>query len=145
MGAARKLTHAKDAGFSSGNRQKCLEGTREDILKAIISWALDLENRRVYWLNGSAGTGKSTICRSFAKYCSVHVSSERASFARGVTRTIFPALTLDLAYNYPAFRAALLENHSERGKPIPLAPPGEPLDEVQRDLHNHRHRPPKFS
>lgn len=36
-----KLPHAEDAGFKSGNRQHCLEGTRKDVLDKILSWARD--------------------------------------------------------------------------------------------------------
>jgi hypothetical protein len=49
-----KLPHAKDAGFMSGNRPNCLKGTREDVLNTIISWAHNLEDWRIFWLNGHA-------------------------------------------------------------------------------------------
>jgi hypothetical protein len=106
------LPHAKDAG--SGNCENCLEGTREDVLRATISWARDPQNRRVFWLNGHTGSGKSTICQSFAEYCSTHDLLGASFFCsrdfqdRSNLDLIFPTLALGLAYRYPAFRDALI-------------------------------------
>jgi hypothetical protein len=89
-------------------------GTREDVLEAIFSWARDFDNRRVYWLSGPAGTGKSTICQSFAEYCFAHGLLGASFFCsrdftdRSNLMLIFPTLALHLAYRYPEFRAALL-------------------------------------
>jgi hypothetical protein len=111
----QQLPHAKDAGYTAGNRQKCLRGTRQDILEEIYAWALNPNNKRVYWLSGSAGTGKSTICQSFAEYCFAHGLLGASFFCsrdfsdRSSLSLIFPTLALDLAYKYPAFREALLE------------------------------------
>jgi hypothetical protein len=109
-----RLPHAKNAGFNSGNRQNCLQGTREDVLAAIFSWANDPDNHRVFWLNGNAGSGKSTICQSFAEYCSTQSLLGASFFCsrdfqdRSNLELIFPTLVLDLAYRYPAFREALM-------------------------------------
>jgi hypothetical protein len=98
----------------SGNRQKCLKGTREEVLAAIISWANNPENRHMYWLNGHAGSGKSTICQSFAEYCFAHGLLGASFFCsrdfqdRSSLDLIFPTLALGLAYRYPAFRDALI-------------------------------------
>jgi hypothetical protein len=45
----------------------CLEGTRVDIRNVIQQWTQDLGgDRRVFWLRGMPGTGKSTIARTVA-------------------------------------------------------------------------------
>ena len=50
-------------------RSGCTPGTRVDILQSIQRWALDFspDSPHVYWLNGMAGTGKSTIAYTIAK------------------------------------------------------------------------------
>lgn len=45
---------------------ECHPGTRVKILDKIDKWAQASEGRRIYWLCGMAGTGKSTICRTVA-------------------------------------------------------------------------------
>ena len=61
------LPHTSDAGYSSGNRQGCLRGTRVDLLLQLEHWVKDDQDHRVFWLNGLAGTGKSAIVQTFAK------------------------------------------------------------------------------
>ena len=47
----------------------CLEGTRVQILKEINDWigSDDPNTPRVFWMNGMAGLGKSTIARTIAE------------------------------------------------------------------------------
>ncbi|KAK5797619.1 hypothetical protein VI817_003910 [Penicillium citrinum] len=44
----------------------CLPGTRTDLLSRIMIWATS-NDKFVFWLNGMAGTGKSTIARTVAQ------------------------------------------------------------------------------
>ncbi|KAI9717989.1 MAG: hypothetical protein M1828_007025 [Chrysothrix sp. TS-e1954] len=44
----------------------CLEGTRADLLKEIEIWAEGTDERAIVWLNGWAGTGRSTTARTLA-------------------------------------------------------------------------------
>ncbi|KAH6653655.1 hypothetical protein BKA67DRAFT_647451 [Truncatella angustata] len=46
---------------------QCLPDTRTEVLREIAEWAHDSLSKTVYWLNGMAGTGKSTISRTVAK------------------------------------------------------------------------------
>lgn len=46
----------------------CLEGTRVDILEQIQDWGEGHSNDYIFWLNGMAGTGKSTIARTIAHH-----------------------------------------------------------------------------
>lgn len=68
----------------------------------------------MYWLNGSAGTGKSTISQTFAQYCFAEGLLGASFFCsrdiqdRSNIQLIFPTLAFDLAYRNAAFRAALL-------------------------------------
>jgi len=64
-----KLPHAAQAAFNSSDNQHnplCLRNTRVDVLNQIRAWADSDNERCIFWLNGMAGTGKSTIARTIA-------------------------------------------------------------------------------
>jgi hypothetical protein len=64
------LPVAADAPFNAYQRQydpTCLPDTRVDLLRDIYSWADGQDERCIFWLNGLAGTGKSTIARTVAR------------------------------------------------------------------------------
>ena len=104
-----KLARAKDAGFNaSDDRPHCLEGTRVEILQALQSWAEDPGAQQVYWLNGHAGSGKSTIAQSFAEslYLDRRLGASffcsRESTTRSDLRMIFPTIAFQLSRaNHP--------------------------------------------
>ena len=115
------MHHVAGAGYRSGNRQGCLRGTRKDVLWQIESWLADDRDQRVFWLNGLAGTGKSTIAQTFAQ-TSFSDGKLGASFFcsrdfedRSNIQNIFPTLAFQLAYRYPQFRKELLP--ALRGNP----------------------------
>ena len=58
---------AQGAGYQHGDRQGCLRGTREGILNEIEHWTEDVNQPPVFWLNGLAGTGKSTIAQTISE------------------------------------------------------------------------------
>jgi hypothetical protein len=63
------LPYAVDALFNSYSSQHdltCLPDTRVDLLWEIYLWADEKDKRFIYWLNGLAGTGKSTTARTVA-------------------------------------------------------------------------------
>ncbi|KAL4889237.1 hypothetical protein BDV59DRAFT_186778 [Aspergillus ambiguus] len=63
------LPIAEGASYDSYENQhgeKCLPGTRRDLLHQITDWA-DTSDKCIFWLNGMAGTGKSTISRTVAE------------------------------------------------------------------------------
>jgi hypothetical protein len=109
------MYHTPDAGYQYGNRQGCLRGTRQDVLREIEHWLRDNQDQRVFWLNGLAGTGKSTIAQTFAETsfadgrlgASFFCSRDFAD--RSNLQKIFPTLAFQLAYKYPLFREELLE------------------------------------
>ena len=59
---------AHGAGCQYGNYQGCLTGTQEAILDEIESWTKDFDRSPVYWLNGIAGTNKSTIVQTTTEW-----------------------------------------------------------------------------
>ncbi|CAG9990185.1 unnamed protein product [Clonostachys byssicola] len=66
---ARELPISPGAAFDSRaeeHNSTCLEGTRVELLSKISNWADDRQSKALFWLNGMAGTGKSTISRTLA-------------------------------------------------------------------------------
>ena len=102
---------ANGAEFRHGERKGCLRGTRGDVLNSIELWARDFDRSSVYWLNGLAGTGKSTIAKTIAErlfadgqlgasfFCSRDFEDRRN------LRLIFPTLAIQLARKYTEFRS----------------------------------------
>ena len=67
-----RLPYVVEAPFNSYQRQQeptCLPGTRVDLLQEIYDWADRQDEHFIFWLNGLAGTGKSTIARTVARRC----------------------------------------------------------------------------
>ncbi|KAK6350166.1 hypothetical protein TWF696_006410 [Orbilia brochopaga] len=65
------LPFAEGAVFGSyadQHESECLPGTRVDLLNQITEWADDPEGKSMFWLVGRAGTGKSTISRTVARF-----------------------------------------------------------------------------
>ena len=109
-----------NAGHDCGNRRGCLEGTRKSVLKDIEHWLASEHGQRVFWLNGLAGTGKSTIAQTFAD-ATFSDGKLGASFFcsrdcedRSNLQKIFPTLAFQLACSYPDFRKELLRVLKER-------------------------------
>jgi len=91
-----------------------MKGTRRDVLFQLEQWLKDKEDKRVFWLNGLAGTGKSTIAQTFAEMCFADGKLGASFFCsrdfedRSNLRSIFPTLSFQLALRYPRFRQELL-------------------------------------
>jgi len=108
------VRHTDRAGYNSGNSQGCLRGTRVDILLQLEHWLKDKGDHRVFWLNGLAGTGKSTIARTFAEIGFADGKLGASFFCsrdfedRSNLQAIFPTLAFQLAYRYLPFREKLL-------------------------------------
>ena len=113
--ALDKLPRAKEAGYLSEPHQPCLAGTRKAELQRIEQWAVDYTNKRVYWLNGNAGSGKSTIAQTFAERSFAEGRLGASFFCsrdfpdRRNIRLIFPTLAYGLAYLHTKFRETLME------------------------------------
>ena len=65
-----RLPTAGGASFDSHveeHNSTCLPNTRTELLDHIRGWADDKNGKPIFWLNGAAGTGKSTIARTVAR------------------------------------------------------------------------------
>ena len=77
-------------------------------------WAKNPRDQNVYWLNGLAGTGKSTIAQSFAEMVakegilSASFFCSRDYLDRKELKNIFPTLAYQLACHYPHFQSHII-------------------------------------
>ena len=100
----------RNAGYQAGHHDECLPGTRESALDGMMQWAKGSQNRNVFWLNGLAGTGKSTIAQTFsgiiakAGILGASFFCSRDYLDRQELKNIFSTLAYQLACRYPAFR-----------------------------------------
>ena len=105
---------APGAGYQHGDRKGCLRGTRENVLNEIESWTKDFDKSPVFWLNGLAGTGKSTIAQTISERVFADGLLGASFFCsrdfrdRSDLHFIFPTLAFQLARKYPEFRAVLV-------------------------------------
>ncbi|RDA94102.1 hypothetical protein CP533_6594 [Ophiocordyceps camponoti-saundersi (nom. inval.)] len=101
-----KLDMVKGAVFGSYDDQHeggCLADTRQRLLKEVDDWANDPARESIYWLQGMAGTGKSTIARSVARNSRLAASFffKRGEGDRGKSRLFFTTLVAQLAEQLP--------------------------------------------
>ena len=106
--------YAKHAEYRHGNRSGCLRGTRTAVLDDIELWTRDFYKPPVYWLNGLAGTGKSTIAKTIAERMFADGQLGASFFCsrdfedRSNLRSIFPTLAVQLARRYTQFRSTFI-------------------------------------
>ncbi|KAF9784521.1 hypothetical protein BJ322DRAFT_851027 [Thelephora terrestris] len=102
---------AQGAEYCHGDRRGCLQGTRDAVLSEIELWAEDFDKSPVFWLNGLAGTGKSTIAQTIAERVFAEARLGASFFCsrdfedRSNLRFIFPTLAFQLAHEYSDFRS----------------------------------------
>ena len=105
---------AQGAEHRHGSRRSCLKGTRETVLDEIESWAEDLNQSPVFWLNGLAGTGKSTIAQTVSERMFADGQLGASFFCsrdfedRSDLHFIIPTLAFQLAHKFPEFRSVLV-------------------------------------
>jgi len=111
-----KLPRAKDARYAYVDRPKCLEGTRTVVLEKISKWVDNHDGQQVYWLNGVAGTGKTTIALTFADLVANDDGKLSASFfcsrdsdERSDVELIFPTLAFLLSERDAQFRERVID------------------------------------
>jgi hypothetical protein len=103
-----------NAGYQAGHHDTCLRGTREAVLEDIAQWAKNTQDRHVFWLNGLAGTGKSTIAQTFSEIVADSGTLGASFFCsrdyldRKELKNIFPTLAYQLACRYPPFRGQII-------------------------------------
>jgi len=109
---------AFNAAYNSGERESehastCLENTRKDVINRISAWVEGNHNRPVCWLEGPAGSGKSTIAHTIAEHCAnkQQLAStfffSRGKLDRSDTSKFFPTFAHQLASFIPATQTSM--------------------------------------
>ncbi|KAF5372285.1 hypothetical protein D9757_009635 [Collybiopsis confluens] len=109
------LNPVHSARYNCVDRDQCLDGTRVTVLEDIQNWFNDGEEQ-VYWLNGAAGMGKTTIALSIAHRLATNDQLFVATFFcsrelvdRKNASLIFPTLACQLASLSHEYHDALVD------------------------------------
>ncbi|CAG8909811.1 unnamed protein product [Penicillium egyptiacum] len=111
-----KLEGAMEAGFDSFSDRydaQCVEGTRTELLQQIMEWAVSPSHKRIFWLKGMAGTGKSTISRTVARLLNdahrlgASFFFKRGEGDRGHAKKFFLTLTRQLMLRISELRSGV--------------------------------------
>lgn len=110
-----KLPNVASAAFDSyANEQgaQCHSQTRVELRREILQWADKPDAKCIYWLNGMAGTGKSTISRTVAKlfdkkYLGASFFFKRGERDRGNASQLFTTIAYQLVANEPRLAASV--------------------------------------
>ncbi|KAG7424573.1 hypothetical protein Forpi1262_v014573 [Fusarium oxysporum f. sp. raphani] len=105
-----QLSIAHGASFDSHaeeHKPTCLPDTRGELLKEIDRWIDDPKSKTIFWLNGMAGTGKSTISRTVARArakrgdLGASFFFKRGEVDRDNLNKLMPTLAYQLALSIP--------------------------------------------
>jgi hypothetical protein len=86
---------------------RCHPGTRVDVLRQILAWGTSPDSECIFWLNGMAGTGKSTISRTIAQsfadkgILGASFFFKRGEGDRGRTAFFFTTIIVQLVHQLP--------------------------------------------
>ncbi|GJJ11023.1 hypothetical protein Clacol_005252 [Clathrus columnatus] len=126
----KNMDPVDDARYNSGysttiGRRGCTIDMHKKILEDLQAWVSDSKESKVYWMNGTMGTGKTTILYSLCEWLEEkkqlggnYFCSRTSPQCRNVN-DIVPSLAYQLSQYSPAFRSTLckvLEETPEAGK-----------------------------
>ncbi|KAF2679975.1 hypothetical protein K458DRAFT_434634 [Lentithecium fluviatile CBS 122367] len=110
------LPTAEGASFDSHleeHNSTCLPNTRIELLHHIQGWANDKNGIPIFWLNGAAGTGKSTIARTVARtfagqrQLGASFFFKRGEGERGNAKRFLTTIATQLAIRVPEIRPGM--------------------------------------
>lgn len=111
-----RLPVAEGASFDSHTEEhnaRCLANTRVELQRHITEWAKDRNGKPIFWLNGMAGTGKSTIARTAAQLFAGQDQLGASFFFkkgeghRGNASRFFTTIARDLTTHIPGLKSGI--------------------------------------
>ncbi|KAG8708644.1 hypothetical protein FRC09_001119 [Ceratobasidium sp. 395] len=113
----KALPNSEAAKYNSAEsyslRNGCTKDTRLEVLEDLYEWARDDKSQKIYWLNGMAGTGKTTIAYSLCERLKDSESLAASFFCsrqlpacRNINR-IVPTISYQLSRFSRPFRSAI--------------------------------------
>ncbi|KAL4816107.1 hypothetical protein BDW67DRAFT_191259 [Aspergillus spinulosporus] len=105
------LPIAEGAAFDSYDNEMsphCHPETRRELLRQIYDWSCDPNGKSILWLNGMAGTGKSTLARTVARSLradgrlAASFFFKRGEASRGSAFRFFTTIASQVASSIPA-------------------------------------------
>ncbi|CBF82911.1 hypothetical protein AN3340.2 [Aspergillus nidulans FGSC A4] len=105
------LPLAEGAAFDSYENEMsphCHSETRRELLCQINDWSCDRNGKSIFWLNGMAGTGKSTLARTVARSLradgrlAASFFFKRGEASRGNASRFFTTIASQVASSIPA-------------------------------------------
>ncbi|CAE6439047.1 unnamed protein product, partial [Rhizoctonia solani] len=149
------MSPAKSARYNTAEvdgigRNSCTPGTRNMVIDRLLEWARDPEAGSVFWINGMAGTGKTTIAYTFCErlenaqqlgasfFCS-HMIPESCQIKNIIPTVSYQLARYSLNFSYALLRVLELKPDAHT---FPLKDQYrnlivEPLMEVRESLPNN--------
>ncbi|KAG4273581.1 hypothetical protein FPRO04_09448 [Fusarium proliferatum] len=116
----------------------CLPETRVELLAEIDKWAERSESKTIFWLNGMAGTGKSTISRTVAQrqlergYLCANFFFKRGEGARGNMSKLIPTLARQIATRIPGM-TSFIKKAIDADPTLPTKTLGEQFEKLFKE------------
>ncbi|KAJ5618518.1 NACHT and WD40 domain protein [Penicillium herquei] len=111
--------HAVDGAlydsFENRHMETCLPNTRTELIRQVSEW-IESDGKLIFWINGMAGTGKSTISQTIAHICKEQGSLGATFFFkktetdRGNARYLIPTIMKQLVTTRPELAPAILQS-----------------------------------
>ncbi|VUC33404.1 unnamed protein product [Clonostachys rosea] len=104
----RIVERARFDAHSDADNARCYPGTRIGLIKQALAWVDSDNSKSIFWLNGMAGTGKSTIARTISQELAdtnklgASFFFKRGEGDRGRAAFFFPTIAAQIARQLPS-------------------------------------------
>ncbi|KAF5262990.1 hypothetical protein FOXYS1_6264 [Fusarium oxysporum] len=124
--------------YAEEHSPMCLPETRVQLLAEIDEWVTSSESKTIFWLNGMAGTGKSTISRTVAQRqlerdcLGANFFFKRGEASRGNMSKLIPTLARQLAIHIPGM-ISLIKNAIDADPSLPTKTLAEQFEKLFKE------------
>ncbi|KAI3576339.1 hypothetical protein IWW34DRAFT_808243 [Fusarium oxysporum f. sp. albedinis] len=124
--------------YAEEHSPMCLPETRVQLLAEIDEWVTSSESKIIFWLNGMAGTGKSTISRTVAQRqlerdcLGANFFFKKGEASRGNMSKLIPTLARQLAIHIPGM-ISLTKNAIDADPSLPTKTLAEQFEKLFKE------------